>query len=40
MPMLREARDLELLRAAGSSYQFRHAELQDHLAPGGVRHFR
>ncbi|MGH3875188.1 MAG: hypothetical protein ACRDSR_27435 [Pseudonocardiaceae bacterium] len=33
MPFLEDAYRLGLLRVVGSAYQFRHAELQDHLAP-------
>jgi hypothetical protein len=33
MAFLEDAYRLGLLRVAGSAYQFRHAELQDHLAP-------
>jgi hypothetical protein len=32
MPLLDDAHRLGLLRAVGPIYQFRHAELQDHLA--------
>jgi len=32
MPFLDDAHRLGLLRAVGPIYQFRHAELQDHLA--------
>jgi hypothetical protein len=33
MAFLEDAYRLGLLRVVGSAYQFRHAELQDHLAP-------
>lgn len=33
MPMLEDCYRLGLLRTVGPVYQFRHAELQDHLAP-------
>ncbi len=33
MSFLEDAYRLGLLRVVGSAYQFRHAELQDHLAP-------
>jgi hypothetical protein len=33
MPMLRDCHRLGLLRAVGPIYQFRHSQLQDHLAP-------
>ncbi|MGY1712520.1 NACHT domain-containing protein [Geodermatophilus sp. SYSU D00758] len=33
MPMLEDCHQLGLLRTVGPTYQFRHAELQDHLAP-------
>lgn len=32
MAFLEDAHRLGLLRVVGSAYQFRHAELQDHLA--------
>ena len=32
MPFLDDCHSLGLLRAVGPIYQFRHAELQDHLA--------
>jgi hypothetical protein len=35
MGFLDDAHRLGLLRTAGSVYQFRHAELQDHLAKTG-----
>lgn len=37
MPMLHDAHRLELLRTVGPVYQFRHAQLQDHLASGAPR---
>ncbi|HUN34094.1 MAG TPA: NACHT domain-containing protein [Trebonia sp.] len=37
MLFLDDAHRLGLLRAVGPVYQFRHAELQDHLAPGPAR---
>ncbi|GAA5084907.1 NACHT domain-containing protein [Thermocatellispora tengchongensis] len=37
MPFLEDAHRLGLLRAVGPVYQFRHAELQDHLALSGRR---
>jgi hypothetical protein len=33
MTFLDDAHRLGLLRVVGPAYQFRHAELQDHLAP-------
>jgi hypothetical protein len=36
MAVLEDRHRLGLLRAIGPAYQFRHAELQDHLAPPAV----
>ena len=35
--LLEDALDRQLLRQAGTVYQFRHAELQDHLATHATR---
>jgi hypothetical protein len=40
MTFLAEAHRLGVIRQAGSSYQFRHARLQDHLASPAARHPR
>jgi hypothetical protein len=40
MGFLDDAHRLGLLRTCGSVYQFRHAELQDHLAKAGTPQFR
>lgn len=37
MPMLDDCHRMGLLRAVGAAYQFRHAQLQDHLAPPGPK---
>ena len=37
MPLLQEALERQVLRQAGAVYQFRHADLQDHLADRYVR---